>query len=197
MDNPAFGILQCLRCPLGQHRDDNGLLSVPAEAGNVYTIGGIAVLAEAPGAQEAATGRPMVGKAGNLLNSLLARAGLSRAEVVILNRVRCQPVRNRIQSEWGQAALVACDDWTQQELAYYNPSVVVLMGATAMELLFGSKPKVTKTRGMYTTTNESNPYGARTWVATAHPAAIFRDRAWERLIVQDLKLVKELWECSI
>ena len=189
-DQLRYDILNCTRCPLSESRT----LAVPAEAGVDYQPGGLGILAEAPGAQENATGRPMVGKAGQLLNKLLDAAGLSRDEVVILNRIRCRPPNNRMGSREGQAALTACDPWLKAELEAYAPSVVVVMGGTAMTPVFGATAKVTGTRGTVRQTGDEYAYRRRTWVATAHPAALLYPggKVWESLIVEDLKLARSL-----
>lgn len=149
-------------------------------------------MAEAPGAQEDATGVPMVGRAGELLNKLLFQVGLSRDECVIMNRVRCRPPRNRLQDY--SDAVEACNEWTVKELQKYDPSIVVLMGATAITPIFGATVKVGQVRGTIRNTGEDHSYGKRIWIATYHPAATFRPggQDYVKWIREDLATARQL-----
>lgn len=192
-DALRYSIATCHRCPLGDLRDSSGTVAVPAEPGSAYRVGGLAILAEAPGLRESQQGRPMVGPAGKTLDEILAAAGLQRADVLLLNRIRCRPPNNKIKSKEGLSALAECDPWLRAELSTYQPGVVLLMGGTAIEIAFGKSPSVGKTRGMVRHTRSEFEYGERTWVATAHPAAILHgDAHWGPLILQDLQLAKEM-----
>lgn len=149
-------------------------------------------MGEAPGAQEDAVGLPFVGPAGRILAGVLHEAGLSRDQLVILNRVRCRPPRNDIKSH--PEAVLACDDWTKAELMEYDPAVVVLVGATAIGSIFGAQAKVGEVRGQVRVTGEDFEYGARTWLATYHPASLLPHRRPQNrpLVVADFMLAKEL-----
>ena len=186
----ALKISVCQECRLGALRTQ----AVPAEVGGAYEIGGIAVMCEAPGAQEDAVGRPLVGPAGREFERLLAAAGLRREELVLMNRVRCRPPRNRL-TDWPDA-LLGCDPWTAAELEEYAPLVVVLMGATAMAPLFGATAKVGEVRGKQRSTGPEHPWGARLWLPTYHPASLFRPsgRANKSLVIQDLREARKTWE---
>ena len=177
-------IRSCLQCPLGPIRDADGALGAPAEVGTIYTRGGLALMAEAPGKDEAKLGRPFVGKAGKLLDSMCREAGIDRSEVVLLNRVRCRPPGNRLQDH--PEALLACDPWLLAELEAYDPRVVVLMGKTAMSLMFGVNPAVGQLAGYMRVTVPDSPYGGRIWVATYHPAAVLRTPGLRGIVVRDL-----------
>ena len=193
LDLLRYQINKCHACPLGDMRDANDTRAVPAEAGDNYHPGGLAIFAEAPGAKEALVGRPMVGAAGDQLNELLDYVGLSRDKVVIISRVRGRPPNNKIKSKEGVAAIAGCDPWVRAELDAYNPGVVLLMGATALELVFGKNPAVGKLRGSLRATGPEFAYGERLWVATAHPAAVLHgDPHWLPLIMQDMALAKGL-----
>lgn len=164
--------------------------AVPAEVGSAYNPRGLAVVCEAPGAQEAASSRPLVGPAGRIFDGLLAEAGIDRSELVIMNRVRCRPPGNRLASV--PEALGNCDEWLVKELVAYNPGVVVVMGSTALSVIFGANAKVGATRGASRTTGTEFLYGPRTWVATYHPASLLPNRSPGNrgLVVQDLVLAR-------
>lgn len=193
-----YKIMTCHACPLGTLRDNTGKLSVPADVGANYRKRGLAILAEAPGKDEADVGMPFIGKAGQVLMAVLAEAGLARQDVLLLNRIRCRPPGNKIASKEGIAALAACDPWLIEELATYDPSVVLLMGGTAIGEIMGKKMSVGKIRGAVRSTGSDYHYGSRRWVATAHPAAtLYGDGGkehWLPLIYQDVLLAKDLVE---
>ena len=152
----------------------------------------MALMCEAPGAIEDETGRPLVGKAGQFNDKMLADAGLARKELLLMNRVRCRPPNNQLKNH--PDAIEYCNEWTKLELEFYNPRVVVLMGATAMEGIFGTKVKVGETRGQVRRTGPEFEFGARIWVPTYHPAAIARPTgaANRPLVVADLLLARQL-----
>lgn len=191
----ANQIRTCMRCPImvQQRVEDNGK-AVPAEVGSQAPSRPLGILCEAPGAQEAATSRPLVGSAGRIFDGLLHEAGIRREELVILNRVRCRPPHNRLAEAPG--SVEACDAWTKIELETYQPPVVVVMGGTALQAVFGAKAKVGESRGMTRHTGDTFLFGARAWVATYHPASLLPNRSpWNReMVISDLVQARELWE---
>ena len=164
----ALSVQSCTKCRLASLRTN----AVPALPGVDYKEHGLAIFAEAPGRDENAQGRPMVGRAGQLLDNLLTASGLSREQLLVLNRVRCQPPRNRLQDY--PDALLGCDEWTRKELEYYNPSVVILAGNTSMRAVFGVTSNITAVRGTVRVTSDKFQYGARVWIPTFHPSAALR-----------------------
>lgn len=182
----AESVKNCVKCRLASQRSN----AVPAEPGEDYLPGGLAIFAEAPGRDENAQGRPMVGRAGQRLDNLLTQCGFNRRNVLVLNRVRCQPPRNRLQDY--PDALTNCDEWTRAELEYYNPSVVVLAGNTAMRAVFGVTANITAVRGTVRATSDSFQYGARLWVPSFHPAAVLRNPELTADVVSDLRLAMSL-----
>lgn len=125
----------------------------------------VALLGEAPGAEEDATGRPFVGRSGRLLDELLAGAGLSRDEVAVLNVLKCRPPGNRRPTTVEAAR---CRGWLDRQLALVDPAVVVVLGGTAAEWMLGPGTKVTAVRG------RDHVVADRLVVPTFHPAAALR-----------------------
>ena len=166
------GVHACRLCKLSEFRLEGGYLPTPALPGKEYHEGGLALLCEAPGADEERVGEPLVGRAGKLTDQLLKAAGLGREQVLLLNRIRCRPPGNRIK-DWPEA-IANCDPWTAQELRMYNPSVVVLLGATAISSVFGAKALVTQTRGSFLAKDDRHEWGQRVYGASFHPAAGLR-----------------------
>jgi DNA polymerase len=165
---------------------------VPGYVGKKYRKGGLAVICEAPGYNESQRGRPLVSRAGDLFTELVYAAGLEREELFLTNTVRCRPPGNRIKDY--PEAVFACGSWTAAELFEYDPSVVVLMGVTAIQSVFGGEAKVGKTRGTFRALPEKHPWGMRACICTYHPTAAGYqgglDSDTGRLIVKDLKAAK-------
>lgn len=92
------------------------------------------VLGEAPGAQEDLTGRPFVGRSGQLLDRLLSEAGLPRSDVHVLNTVKCRPPGNRTPH---RAETAACRTWLTAQLALLRPELVVALGLSATRWFLG------------------------------------------------------------
>ena len=182
----AEEIRACTKCSLYNQRTN----AVPADVGSKYQSGGIAIFVDAPGVEEDKAGKQMQGRPGKLLDALLADSGLSRDEVVVLSRVRCKPVRNRLQDF--PDALVACDEWVKKELDAFNPRVVVLAGNVAMRSAFGATTGISLVRGTARSTGPAFVYGSRVWVPCFHPFAALRNSELKQTIISDLRLAKEL-----
>ena len=125
----------------------------------------LALVGEAPGAQEDASGEPFVGRAGQLLNGLLAEANLDRAEVAVVNTLKCRPPNNRAPRS---AELARCRGWLEQQLALIAPALIVAMGSTAVTWFHGPGARIGVLRG------EPRVIGGRQVLATYHPSAALR-----------------------
>jgi DNA polymerase len=126
-----------------------------------------------------------------MFNELLAEVGLDRSQLILMNRVRCRPPGNDMKKS--PESKGNCAHWTEEEFNAYDPSVVVVMGGTAMADIFGATSKVGATRGM------SRTVDGRVWIATYHPASLFAYRSPQNrpLVIADLMLAKERWqECQ-
>lgn len=93
------------------------------------------VLGEAPGAQEDASGQPFVGRSGQLLDQLLGEVGGDRAQVGVLNTLKCRPPGNRPPT---RAESATCRGWTQRQLDLAQPEVVVAVGLSAARWFLGA-----------------------------------------------------------
>jgi uracil-DNA glycosylase family 4 len=117
----------CTRCALAQTRTQVVVGSTPAGAR-------LLVVGEAPGAQEDLDGEPFVGRSGQLLDRLLAEAGLPRERVAVLNTVKCRPPGNRAPST---AETVSCRPWLDAQLLEVRPRLVVTLGLSATRWFLG------------------------------------------------------------
>ncbi len=143
------------------------------------------VLGEAPGAQEDLTGRPFVGRSGQLLDRALAEAGLGRADVAVLNTVKCRPPGNRPPSR-GETA--RCRGWTERQLALLEPSLVVALGLSAARWFLGPVT-LTAVRG------QVHEVAGHRVLPTYHPSAALRSGPAgqaARLLAADLALAAAL-----
>jgi DNA polymerase len=131
---------QCRRCELANSRQQ-----VVVGRGNPHAR--LLLIGEAPGAEEDASGQPFVGRAGKLLEQLLAAAGLdSERDLYIANVIKCRPPGNRKPS---RTEIAACLPWLAQQIALQRPALIGLLGATALEALLGLKGGITKLRGQW------------------------------------------------
>jgi uracil-DNA glycosylase family protein len=149
---------------------------------------------EQPGDQEDQQGRPFVGPAGRLFDQALEDVGIDRAQIYVTNAVKhfkWQPRgKRRIHQKPTWAEMTACKPWLEAELEVVQPRVLVALGATAGQALFGRQFRVTKQRGELI----DSPL-ADSVLATIHPSAILRaeDRDREYAgFVADLAKVAEL-----
>jgi uracil-DNA glycosylase family 4 len=122
------------------------------------------VVGEAPGAQEDETGVPFVGRSGQLLDRLLAEAGLPREQVAVLNTVKCRPPGNRVPARLETAS---CRPWLAAQLAQQEPSLVVTLGLSAAGWFLG-RTTLAAVRG------QVHDVEGRRVLPTYHPAAALR-----------------------
>jgi len=129
--------LDCERCALAKERTR----VVP---GSGDPRAALVLVGEAPGAREDELGAPFVGRAGRVLDSVLAEAGLDRGDVWLANAVRCRPPGNRRPRP---EELAACSFQLDAELRAAAPRVLVLLGASAARAVLGRAVKVEGERG--------------------------------------------------
>ncbi len=103
-------------------------------------------IGEAPGEEEDLQGEPFVGPAGQLLNRLLERLGLSRQEVYITNVAKCRPPQNRNPDA---EEIAACHPFLVQQIQAIRPQVIVTLGAVATHALLDSKAPLNRLRGRW------------------------------------------------
>jgi uracil-DNA glycosylase family 4 len=131
----------------------------PAGGADVLLVG------EAPGAQEDAAGVPFVGRSGQLLDGLLADAGLARERVAVANVLKCRPPANRKPR---RAEVARCRPWLTRQLELADPAVVVALGGTAAEWFFGPGARISTLR------EQTQLVDGRPVLVTYHPSAAIR-----------------------
>jgi uracil-DNA glycosylase len=164
----------CVACPeLAATRQHVVVGDVPAGAA-VRQQGGsgagsglarLVLVGEAPGKAEDEQGRPFVGKAGQLLDELLAGAGLDRNQLAVINVLRCRPPANRTPRP-DEAA--RCRAWLDRSLELIDPELIVALGSTAAAAFLGRGVKLGASRG------RTHQVGDRQLLVTYHPSAAIR-----------------------
>jgi DNA polymerase len=149
----------CVLCPDLASNRTHVVPGVASAGADVLLIG------EAPGAQEDATALPFVGKSGQLLDKLLAEAGLPREQVAIANVVKCRPPGNRKPR---RAEVEHCRPWLKRQISVLDPLVLITLGGTAAEWAFGSGARISALR------EEPVTFDGRRTVVTYHPSAAIR-----------------------
>lgn len=131
--------------------------------------GGLALVGEAPGAQEDAAGHPFVGRAGQLLDQLLREAGLARDEVAVLNVIKCRPPGNRTPKA---DEIERCRPYLTGQLDALRPGLVVALGLTAAGWFLGRRTTLASARGRVHEVEAGGiPYSL---MVTYHPSAAIR-----------------------
>lgn len=152
----------------------SGCLRCPLHAGRTRTVFGVGspqadwlIVGEAPGAEEDRRGEPFVGRAGRLLDAMLAALGHARAEVYIANVVKCRPPENRDPRPEEAAA---CAPYLDRQIALLEPRIILAVGRVAAQRLLGTDSPVGRLRGKV---HRYGP-GMIPLVVTWHPAYLLR-----------------------
>lgn len=152
--------LQCRKCGLCEKRT-NVVFGVGNRSADVMFIG------EGPGENEDLQGEPFVGRAGQLLDKMLAAVDLDRhTNIYIANIVKCRPPKNRDPEPDEQDA---CLPWLRSQVALVRPKIIVCLGRVAAMRLLKPDIKITKEHGEFYERN------GVLMMATLHPAALLRN----------------------
>ena len=157
---------ECTRCPLYKHATQ----AVPGEGRRDAHL---MLVGEQPGDKEDLAGKPFVGPAGLILDRALEQAGIERKKVYVTNAVKhfkfVPRGKIRLHQKPSTQEIKACRQWYERELAAIKPDLVVAMGATAAQSVFGKIMPINKNRGRLIDLDE----GPRTLV-TVHPSYLLR-----------------------
>lgn len=168
-------IHQCDSCLL--HINKN--LYVPGEGPDGAKV---MFVGEAPGRDEDLSGRPFVGRSGQLLRKLITQSGLKPEEVFITSVLKCRPPENRNPNS---AELEACKPWLDLQIESLHPQVIVPLGNFACKVLL-ERTGITAMRG------QCFEKAGIKYCPVFHPAAALRDPRRAPLILADLKQIKSL-----
>jgi DNA polymerase len=165
----------CVRCAL--HKGRNKIVFADGSpAARLMLVG------EGPGADEDAQGLPFVGRAGQLLNNMIAAMGLKREEVYIANVVKCRPPGNRTPEP---EEANTCSQFLFRQIDVVRPQVLVALGATAATYLLGARQPLAGLRGRVHSVR-----GCRL-IVTYHPAYLLRDPRQKKEAWADLQIAMQ------
>jgi DNA polymerase len=169
----------CTLCPLHKTRTQ-GVFGVGNRAAQWMVIG------EAPGADEDRQGEPFVGRAGQLLNSMLKSIGLPREQVFIANILKSRPPNNRDPKP---EEVQACIPYLFRQIELVNPKLILCVGRIAAQTLLETDTPIGKLRGQL-----HRIAGNRPMIVTYHPAYLLRSPGEKRKSWADLLLALRTFE---
>jgi DNA polymerase len=164
----------CTRCPLHQQGRKQIVFGVGNPQAELMFVG------EAPGADEDTKGEPFVGRAGQLLNNMIAAMGLKREEVYIANIIKCRPPGNRTPLP---AECAVCSPFLLRQIDVIQPKAIVALGAVAAKTLLAVNQPMNALRGHWF------EFRGVPLAATFHPAYLLRNPPAKREAWQDLQMV--------
>jgi uracil-DNA glycosylase len=141
----------------------------------------LVVVGEAPGADEDRSGRPFVGRAGKLLDTLLASIGFPRESVYICNVLKCRPPGNRNPRP---DEVASCSPFLRRQLELIAPEAILACGTFPAQTLLQTNEPIGRLRGSV------HEYAGIPFVPTYHPAALLRNPAWIRPVWEDLQRLR-------
>ena len=162
----------CTRCAL--HKGRNKMVF-----GDGIANARLMFVGEGPGADEDAQGIPFVGRAGQLLNNMIAAMGLKREEVYIANVVKCRPPGNRTPEP---EEANTCSPFLFRQIDVVRPEVIVALGATAATYLLGQRQPLAGLRGRV------HAFRGSKLIVTYHPAYLLRDPRQKKEAWADLQI---------
>jgi DNA polymerase len=191
LEKIAAEVRSCAACGLCRDRTN----AVPGEGAERPLV---MVIGEGPGADEDATGRPFVGRAGQLLDKMLASISLARdRNCFIANAVKCRPPQNR---DPGPEETAACAPFLERQIALLKPRAILCAGRIAARLVLHTEEGVGRLRGrfgeypsafeiMERGTLQSAAMAPVPVLPTYHPSALLRNEEYKRPAFEDLKLL--------
>lgn len=170
----ATCVAGCTRCPELAATRTQTVFGVGNPEAKVMFIG------EAPGADEDATGEPFVGRAGQLLNKIIAACGWTRDEIYICNILRCRPPGNRAPLPQEAAN---CREYLDGQIAIVDPDYIVCWGTSAAQYLLGMTDTIGKMRTKWF------EYGRAKVLCTYHPSYLLRNPEAKKPVWEDMQLL--------
>jgi DNA polymerase len=159
--------------------------------GNIHSP--IMIVGEGPGQKEDELGKPFVGDAGALLNKMLKAIKIEREKIYITNVVNYRPPNNRKPEK---SEINRYSEYLKEHISIIDPQILILMGSTAMEALFGGNKRISKERGQWKEIIiKHKTYKS---IITFHPAYLLRQPDQKKFSWEDLKIIhKKIDELNI
>lgn len=178
VDDHRSAICECQCCPLGSTRNKF-----------VYGVGNpnadLLFIGEAPGAREDEIGEPFVGRAGQLLDKILAAIDFSRQDVFIANILKCRPPDNRDPQ---RDEMEQCFPYLKQQIELIQPKLICALGRIAAQALMDTTTPLGKMRGKW------HLYEGVPMMVTYHPAALLRFQAYKKDTWADMQMLKARYD---
>ncbi|OGH96162.1 MAG: hypothetical protein A2X42_00255 [Candidatus Margulisbacteria bacterium GWF2_38_17] len=179
----------CVQCPLHKSRT-NLVPGAGPSPSNLMLIG------EGPGQQEDIQGVPFVGRAGQLLTSILLSVGIRREDIYITNIVKCRPPQNRNPEE---KEVLACRTYLVNQLLVLKPKIIILVGSPALKAVLDKTISITKARGQWFFQKVPYMQEELAIMPVFHPSYLLRNASREVggpkwLTWQDMKAIKTVIE---
>lgn len=175
-ENLRQQVTNCTQCSLCQTRKQ-----VVFGVGN--NNADLLIIGEAPGANEDRLGEPFVGRAGQLLDSMLAAMDLDRQTVYICNILKCRPPNNR---DPAPEEVAKCTPFLERQIALVAPKLILAVGRIAAHYLLGVNTPLNRLRG------QRLQFGNTPLLVTYHPAYLLRNPKDKAKAFQDLQLTRSL-----
>lgn len=170
LDTLKEKVCQCTKCPDLNEIRTNYVFGEGNQNSSVIFIG------ESPGSKENETGRPFVGKAGELLDELFKNCNIKREEVYILNTIKCHPENNRNPYP---TEIENCRPYLNLQLKIINPKIIVCLGLIAAKNLLKTDEPLNKLRNKWFEYNQAKV------LVTYHPSFILRSPSFRPKIESD------------
>ncbi|MFZ5980506.1 MAG: uracil-DNA glycosylase [Candidatus Zixiibacteriota bacterium] len=171
-------ICECRQCPLWETRN-----KFVYGDGNPHAA--LMFIGEAPGADEDRLGKPFVGRAGQLLDRILAAIELTRADVYICNILKCRPPNNRDPQP---DEMAKCFPYLREQVRLVRPKLICALGRIAAQALLNTTTPLGKMRGHW------HEYESVPLLVTYHPAALLRFPAYKKDTWEDMKILKARYD---
>ncbi len=175
LDSFKESICTCQKCPLGQTRN-NFVFGVGNPHADIVFVG------EAPGKQEDIQGVPFVGRAGKLLDKMLAAIKLSRDDIYICNVLKCRPPHNRDPLPY---EIEKCEPYLINQLHLINPKLIVALGRISACTILKTKESLKNMR------NQIFTYAGIDLFVTYHPAALLRNPNFKKPAWNDFQFIRD------
>jgi uracil-DNA glycosylase len=183
-------VLNCKKCSLYKERIKNRFYPVIGEGNHQAKI---IFVGEAPGLQEAKTGRPFCGAAGKILDELLESVGIKREEVYIANLLKCRPPKNQDPEE---EEIEACSPYLERQIEIIKPKVICLLGRHSMNFLMeklGLENQIEGISKIHGRLFESKNLSQNiTVIPFYHPAVATYNPNMKKLLEEDFKILKTI-----
>ncbi len=172
-------VMDCHLCELSKSRK-----KVVFGEGNINSP--IMFIGEAPGASEDESGRPFVGRAGQLLTKIIESVLLcEREDVYIANVIKCRPPQNRVPSS---TEVASCKPYILKQIAMVNPKILVALGTTSYQFLTDDMTPISRVRGV------TLEFGDKILIPTFHPSYLLRNPSAKKDAYRDFLKIKAYLE---